>query len=71
MPLVFNLVAVIDAQELPAIISSDWVVSKVKKICHVVGFSCEEFEKQMLALFTAIEVGTRIVWCATLTFPLR
>lgn len=51
-PLVFNLVAVIDVQELPAIISTDWVVSKVKKICHVVGFSCEGFEKQMLALFT-------------------
>jgi hypothetical protein len=34
-----------------------WVLQKVKVIWHVVGLSCEGFEGQFLAFFTAIEAS--------------
>jgi hypothetical protein len=33
------------------------VLQIVKKINHIVGLSCEGFEEELMALFTAIEVG--------------
>jgi hypothetical protein len=46
-----------DEQELPELISLDWVFQRVKSSCHVVGLSCEGFEEQMMVLFTEIETS--------------
>jgi hypothetical protein len=37
--------------------ASSWVLYKVKDIRHVIGFSCEGFEAQFMALLTAIKAG--------------
>jgi hypothetical protein len=34
-----------------------WVLQTMKEIRHFVGLSCEGFEKELLPLFTAIEVS--------------
>lgn len=40
--------------------------------CHVVGLSCEGFEEQVLALFTAIEANrNESSMLALLIYPLR
>jgi hypothetical protein len=43
--------------EYPGPTTSCWVLQKVKDICHYVGLSCERFEGELVALFTAIEVS--------------
>lgn len=55
--LVVNPIAVIGEQEVPQLVSLDWVFERVKTFCHVVGLSCEGFEDQMLAPFYAIEAS--------------
>jgi hypothetical protein len=36
-------------------VSTEWVVERVKGLCHVVGLSCVGFEDKLLALFSDIE----------------
>jgi hypothetical protein len=55
--LVVHPIAVMDEQALPESISSDWVVQRVKKFYHVVGLSCEGFDEQVMAMFSAIEAS--------------
>lgn len=38
-----------------SVLPSAWVVEKAMKFRHFVGLSCDGFEGQLLALFTAIE----------------
>jgi hypothetical protein len=44
----------IEEQELPHSVSSDWVFERVKNLCNVVGLSCKD---QMMALYIVIEAS--------------
>lgn len=56
-PLDVHPLAVVEELGVPYSVSLDWVVERVKNLCHVVGLSCEGFEDQLLALFIAIEAS--------------
>ena len=49
----------IEEQELPHSVSSNWVFERVNNLCNVVGLSCED---QMMALYFVIEASGRILW---------
>jgi hypothetical protein len=55
--LILKPIAMIGEQEMPLLVSSNWVFERVKTFCHVVGTSCDNFDNQMLALFSTIEVS--------------
>lgn len=56
-PLTIHPLAVIEEPVLPEIVSSDWVVQKVKSLCHFVGLFCKGFGDGLMALFTTIEAS--------------
>lgn len=56
-PLNIYPLIVVEEQGVNYSVSSDWVVERVKIFCHMVGLSCEGFEEQMMALFSAIEAS--------------
>lgn len=56
-PLVVHPLAIIQEHGLPESMSSDWVVQRVKNLCHMVGLSCEGFEDQMIVLFNVIDAS--------------
>lgn len=56
-PLSVHPLAMGAEQGAPNLVSSNWVVQRVKNLCHLVGLSCDGFEDQMLALFSAIEAS--------------
>lgn len=56
-PLTVSPLVVVDNLTIPDSFSSNWVAQKVMSFCHVVGLSCEGFEDEVKALFTAIEAS--------------
>lgn len=56
-PLIVYPLAMVEDQGMPYSVSLGWVVERVKSFCHEVGLSCEGFEDELLALFTAIEAS--------------
>lgn len=56
-PITLNSCPPLEYEKSTRINSSNWVLEKVKEIRHLVGISCEGFEGEFMALFTAIEAG--------------
>lgn len=54
-PLIVPPLVIIEEPAMLETGSSDWVVQKVKSFYHIVGLSCEGFEDELTALFTAID----------------
>lgn len=46
-----------DKPDCTGLATSDWVLQKVKDFRHYVWLSCEGFEEELMALFTAIEAS--------------